>query len=142
LVAGHQLFQAAGSTLAERSDATDANFASPAQVHAHTHALKAKGFDINAYYYSTRYGALLKYTPTYSASERTLLLTQPVQLVEGKWATVLSTDVFITRLADIGNLQVLKPAYFWNQARRLGSDWSLRRQQVQDIFPHPTRDEL
>lgn len=142
LVAGHQLFQVAGSTLAERSDATDANFASPAQVHAYTHALKAKGFDINAYYYSTRFGALLKYTPTYSASERTLLLTQPVQLVEGKWATVLSTDVFITRLADIGNLQVLKPAYFWNQARRLGSDWSLRRQQVQDIFPHPTRDEL
>jgi hypothetical protein len=142
LMASHQLFLAAGTTPAERSDATDANFTSAAQVHAHTHALKAKGFDINAYYYSTRYGALLKYTPTYSASERTLLLTQPVQLVEGKWATVLSTDLFITRLADIGKLQVLKPAYFWNQARRLGADWSLRRQQIPDVSPHPTRDEL
>jgi hypothetical protein len=99
---------------------------------AHTHALKAKGFDITAYYYSTRGGALFTYVPAYSPAEKALLLTEPA----------LAADQFISRLADIGILKVLRAASDWMQAGRLGILWRIEREQASAKTDKPTRDEL
>ena len=139
-MAGHQLFRALDT--ADNSTEAYANHPSPSLIYAHTHALKARGFDITAYYYSTRYGALLKYTPNYSSAEKTLLQTNQVQLVDGKWITVSSSEEFISRLAEIGNLEVLLAAFYWRQAGHLGRDWKVIRQQGPDVFDKPARDEL
>jgi len=141
-MAGHQLFPAPDTHLADNSAEAYTSFPSPSLIYAHTHALKAKGFDITAYYYSTRYGALLKYTPNYSSVEKTFLQTSQLPLVDGKWITVSSTEEFISRLAEIGNLEVLLAAFYWRQAGRLGLDWKVTRQQGPDVFDKPARDEL
>ncbi|MGL6243993.1 hypothetical protein [Pseudomonas sp.] len=131
LVASHQI-QPANRTVTTASETDDARFAAPALVHAHTYALQAKGFDISAYFYSTGHGALLKYVPVYSKAEESLLLAQQT----------LSSEEFISRLADIGQLRVLDAAYGWNQTGRLGRDWKVRRKEVADVSDKPTRDEL
>lgn len=141
-MAGHQLFRAPNTPLAGKFAEAYTNFPSPSLIYAHTHALKAKGFDITAYYYSTRYGALLKYTPNYSSAEKALLQTNQVRLVNGKWITELSSEEFISRLAEIGNLEVLLAAFYWRQAGRLGREWKVTRQQSPDVFDKPARDEL
>jgi hypothetical protein len=110
----------------------EVEYASAASVYAHTHALKAKGFDIDAFYYSTRHGALLKYDPTHSSEEGRFLLT----------GHFTSSEDFVLKLAVVGGLRVLKTAADWNQAGRLGQDWRVARQQVPDVSDKPTRDEL
>lgn len=128
LMAGHQLISPQDPIWT----ASDLNFPPPNQVMAHTHALKAKGFDITAYYYSTRGGALFTYVPAYSPAEKALLLTEPA----------LAADQFISRLADIGILKVLRAASDWMQAGRLGILWRIEREQASAKTDKPTRDEL
>ncbi|MDQ0125024.1 hypothetical protein J2W17_003980 [Pseudomonas lini] len=123
LMAGHQLYQSGNTTLATDIEEVYVNFSSPALLHAHTYQLKAKGFGITAYYYSTPHGALLKYTPAYTKDEEALLLTKTVQFVGGQWVTILSPGEFISRLMNIGELRVLKAAHYWNQTGRLGVNW-------------------
>lgn len=110
----------------------EVEYASAASVYAHTHALKAKGFDIDAFYYSTRHGALLKYAPSHTPEEGRFLLT-------GRF---VSSEDFVLRLAVVGVLRVLKTAADWHQPGRLGRDWKIARQQVPDASDKPTRDEL
>jgi hypothetical protein len=110
----------------------EVDYASAASVYAHTHALKAKGFDIDAFYYSTRHGALLKYAPSHTPEEGRFLLT-------GRF---VSSEDFVLRLAVVGVLRVLKTAADWHQPGRLGRDWKIARQQVPDASDKPTRDEL
>ncbi|MHC8289203.1 hypothetical protein ACYZUD_20800 [Pseudomonas sp. XS1P51] len=128
LMAGYQLSRSATTPAVPE----EVDYASAASVYAHTHALKAKGFDIAAFYYSTRYGALLKYVPTHTAQEGRFLLT----------GQLLSAEDFVFRLANISLLKVLKTASDWNQPGRLGQDWKITRQQTPDVSDKPTRDEL
>jgi hypothetical protein len=127
LMASHQLAQSVSAPTADEVD-----YASAASVYAHTHVLKAKGFDIGAFYYSTRHGALLKYEPTHTLKEGVFLRT----------GQLLSSEDFVFRLANIGQLKVLKAAPGWNQPGRLGQDWRVTRQQAIDVSDNPTRDEL
>lgn len=128
LMAGYEMsLSTAIPTVPEEVD-----YASAASVYEHTHALKAKGFDIAAFYYSTRHGALLKYVPTHTSEEGRFLLT----------GQLLPSADFVQRLANFGVLKVLKTAVDWNQPGRLGQDWKTTRQQVPDVSDKPTRDEL
>jgi hypothetical protein len=142
LIAGHQLYASGNSTLSADPEKVYANYASPAMVFAHTFALKGKGFDIKSHYYSTPHGALIKYTPYYSEAERLLLSTPAVEFVGGQWKTVLSPGAFISQLSNIGDLRVLKAAYYWNQEGRLGADWRASRQQGPAKSYRTSRDEL
>jgi hypothetical protein len=142
LVAGHQLYASGNTTLTDDPEAVYANYASPAMVFAHTFALKAKGFDIKAHYYSTPHGALIKYVPGYSEAERRLLTTRPAEVIKGQWITRLSPGAFISQLSSIAELRVLKAAHYWNQEGRLGSDWRVSRQQEPAKIHRMSRDEL
>ncbi|KAA0982409.1 DUF4329 domain-containing protein [Pseudomonas sp. ANT_J28] len=110
----------------------EVNYATAGSVYAYTHVLTAKGFNIEAFYYSTRHGALLKYVPAHTQEEARFLLT----------GQLLSSEDFVYRLANVSVLKVLKTAADWNQPGRLGQDWKITRQQVPDVFDRPTRDEL
>ncbi len=142
LMAGHQLYASGNTTLTDDLDQVYANYASPALVFAHTFALKAKGFDIKAYYYSTPHGALIKYAPFYSEVEKRLLSTRTAEVINGKWVTRLSPGAFISQLANVAELRVLKAAHYWQQEGRLGSDWRISRQQAVADAHKPPRDEL
>ncbi|MFJ7284145.1 hypothetical protein [Pseudomonas sp. NPDC099000] len=141
-MASHQIVQSDDAQPGSNADADNANFASPESIHSHTQALKNKGFDMTAFYYSTRDGALLKYAPTYSIAEQALLKVKLVQPPNDRWTTVLSFESFISRLANHSHLDVLKAAGYWRQAGRLGVDWKDIRQQVPDVSVQYPRDEL
>jgi hypothetical protein len=119
-----------------------ASFISTGIVESHTHDLKAKGFNIQAFYYSTPYGALLKYVPTYSQAEKALLMTKQVDVIDGQRRTLLSTTEFISKLAELGELRVLKASFYWNRTGRLGSNWRVSRQEVPLAPIKFRRDEL
>lgn len=142
LIAGHQLYASGNTTLTTDPEEVYANYASPAMVYEHTFALKAKGFDIKAHYYSTPHGALIKYVPQYSEVERKLLSTRPVEIVDGQWVTRLSPGAFISQLANLSELRVLKAAHYWNQEGRVGADWRTTRQQEPARIHRLSRDEL
>jgi len=142
LIASHQLYFSGNTPMAADPEKVYANYASPEMVFAHTFALKSKGFDIHAHYYSTPHGALIKYAPLYSEAERRLLSTRPVELVNGQWETRLSPGEFISQLAGIAELRVLKAAYYWNQEGRVGTKWRTSRQQAPAQTHRPVRDEL
>lgn len=139
-MASHQIDQSGNVRTGSDPDAV--NFASPESIHLHTQVLKNKGFDLTAFYYSTRDGALLKYGPTYSIAEQALLKAKLVQPADDRWTTVLSFEAFISRLANNSHLEVLKAAGYWRQTGRLGADWKDMRQQFPDAFVQPPRDEL
>jgi hypothetical protein len=142
LVAAHQFHLSANTTLVPDPDAVHANFASPDQVHAHTHELKNKGFAIRDYYYSTPDGALLKYTPVYSDAERHLLLTKPVVFEKGRWVSKLSPGQFISKLVELGEFRVLVPGHYWKQTGGMGTGWKTLRQQPMNPGVVRPRDEL
>ncbi|POA18689.1 hypothetical protein C1886_15810 [Pseudomonas sp. FW300-N1A1] len=142
LMASHHLYHSDATTLATDAEKIYASFVSPGQMYLYTHALQGKGFNIRAYYYSTPHGALLKYVPTYSTDEKTLLMTRQAEFVDGLWHTRLSTADFISRLANIGELRVLTAAHYWNQTGRLGSNWKGDRQQIPLAPVRFHRDEL
>jgi hypothetical protein len=110
----------------------EVDYASARTIYAYIHAMKAKGFDIGAFYYSTRHGALLKYVPNYTLEEGRFLLT----------GQSLAAEELVQELANVGSLTVLKTAADWKQSGRLGQDWKITRQQVPDASDKPTRDEL
>ncbi|MCP1516165.1 hypothetical protein J2Y74_000475 [Pseudomonas migulae] len=140
-MASHQIVQSDAQP-GSNADADNANFASPESIHSHTQVLKNRGFEITAFYYSTRDGALLKYVPTYSIAEQALLAVKLVQPPNDQWSTVLSFDAFISRLANNSNLEVLKAAGYWRQAGRLGADWKVIRTYFPDVPVQHPRDEL
>ncbi|VEF07857.1 Uncharacterised protein [Pseudomonas fluorescens] len=118
------------------------NFASKGSVHAHTFGLKAKGFEIQAYYYSTPQGALLKYIPGYSEAERNLFRAKEAEVVDGQWVTQITPGSFITQLAKLAELRVLKAAGYWRREGRIGGDWRTARQQPRLKAQKTVRDEL
>jgi hypothetical protein len=130
LMASHQLYLSGVSPQAADEELVYSSFTSPMLMHLHTHALKAKGFNISAYYYSTPHGALIKYVPEYTQAEKELLLTRQVDFVDGRWETRLSMADFISKLAEIGELRVLQAAVFWNRTGRLGQTWKVVRRQL------------
>jgi hypothetical protein len=142
LMAAHQLYVSGNTTITVDPEQVYANYASPAMVYAHTFALKDKGLEIKAHYYSTPHGALVKYVPYYSEAERRVLTTKTADYVDQKWVTRLSPGAFITQLANAAELRVLKAAHYWNQAGRLGTDWRTSRQEVPASSHKPSRDEL
>ncbi|CAI8932023.1 DUF3536 domain-containing protein [Pseudomonas sp. IT-347P] len=142
LIASHQLHLSGNTTLGTDAEYVQANFASPAQVQAHTHQLKAQGFAIQAYYYSTAHGVLLKYIPVYTAAERALLATRLVAYEHGKWITRLSPGEFISRLSALSELSVLVAGHYWRQTGRQGVTWPIGRQQAPSPGFVRRRDEL
>lgn len=128
LIAGHELTRLE----AHPTNANEVEFASTTSIYAYTHLLKSRGFDIDAFYYTTRQGALLKYRPTNSKGEVEFLLS----------SSGLASEKFVSELANIGMLAVLRPASDWNQSGRLGQNWKITRLQVPDVTDKPTRDEL
>jgi hypothetical protein len=139
-MASHQIDQS--GKVQAGSDADVENYASPESIHSHTQVVKNKGFDITAFYYSSRDGALLKYVPTYSIAEQALLNVMLVQPPNDRWTTVMSFEAFISRLADTSHLEVLRAAGYWRQPGRLGADWKDVRQQFPDVSVQYPRDEL
>ncbi|WP_332765108.1 DUF4329 domain-containing protein [Pseudomonas koreensis] len=142
IVASHQFSLSGNSSLVVDDEQVRGNFAAPALVYEHTHELKAKGFDIQTYYYSTPDQALLKYTPVYSDAEKQLLLTRPVIFENGRWVSRLSPGQFVSRLTGLGELQVLEAGQYWRHAGRLSSGWRTRRDQPTAKGTVRVRDEL
>jgi hypothetical protein len=142
LMAAHQLFASGNTTLTADPEEVYANYASPSLVFAHTFALKAKGFEIKAHYYSTPHGALIKYIPGYSDEERHLLTTRTAEVIDGQWVTRLSPGAFISQLANLAELRVLKAAHYWRLEGRLGTDWRISRQKAPLGLQKVSRDEL
>ncbi|MCP1474216.1 hypothetical protein ABIA54_001697 [Pseudomonas sp. EB276 TE3739] len=142
LVASHQMHLSGNTTLGTDAQHVQANFASPAQVLARTHQLKDQGFAIQAFYYSTPYGVLLKYVPVYTPAERDLLSTRLVAYENGRWVTRLSPGEFISRLGALGELSVLVAGHYWRQTGRQGGSWSSSRQQMPSPGFARRRDEL
>ncbi|MHC8316401.1 hypothetical protein [Pseudomonas sp. LB3P31] len=136
-MASHQIVQSASNAIADHG-----NYASPESINSHTQVVKNKGFDLTAFYYSSRDGALLKYVPTYSIAEQALLKVKLVQPPDDQWSTVLSFDAFISRLAANSHLEVLKAGGYWRLTGRMGADWKEVRQQYPDSPVHLPRDEL
>ncbi|MGX9865794.1 DUF4329 domain-containing protein [Pseudomonas moraviensis] len=142
VVASHQFSLSGNTLLVVDSEQIRNNFADPAQVHAHTHELKNQGFDIRAYYYSTPGHELLKYTPVYSDAEQDLLLTRSIVYENGQWISHLTPGQFVSRLMQLGELQVLVAGQYWRHTGRLGSGWRTRRQQPSVRGTVRIRDEL
>lgn len=142
LMASHQLYLSGVSPLAADEEQVYSSFTSPMLMQLHTHALKAKGFNISAYYYSTPHGALIKYVPENTQAEKQLLLTRQIDFVDGRWVTKLSMADFISKLAETGELRVLQAAHFWNRTGRLGQDWKVVRLQSPLAPVRFQRDEL
>lgn len=141
-VAAHQLFLSGNTTQAPDNEQVYANYASPLMVRERTHDLKDKGFDIRHHYYTSPHGVLLRYTPQYSAAEKTLLSTAPVAFEGGRWITKLGPEDFITRLVELGDFRVLIAGHYWRQTGRMGKQWREQRQQSPNLGVIHTRDEL
>ncbi|WP_277760411.1 DUF4329 domain-containing protein [Pseudomonas sp. A34-9] len=142
LVASHQFHLSGNTTLGPDKEKVYANFASPALVHAHTHELKNKGFDIQSYYYSTPNGVLLQYIPVYTPAEKALLLTRSVVFENGRWVSRLTPDEFVSRLMELGEFRVLVAGHYWRQTGRMGNTWRTRRQQPPSLGIVRIKDEL
>lgn len=142
VVASHQFSLSGNTLLVADNEQIRSHFADPALVYAHTHELKNKGFDIRAYYYSTPSHELLKYLPVYSDAERDLLLTRSVIHDNGRWISRLTPGQFVSRLMQLGELQVLVAGQYWRHTGRLGSGWRTRRQQPSTLGAVRVRDEL
>ncbi|KAB0491849.1 hypothetical protein [Pseudomonas vancouverensis] len=123
-------FQMAAPQAGFTMDGVD--YASKASVWISTLILKNKRFNIEAFYYSTRSGALLKYIPSNSAQEGEFL-SQP--------SSGSSADL-VSRLKYFGVMRVLTSASGWNQLGNLGEDWQIARLRVSTQTDKPTRDEL
>jgi hypothetical protein len=142
-VASHQFNLSPNHTLTADVEQVRANFPAPDQVHAHTHALKNKGLNIQAYYYSTPEQALLKYIPDYSAAENELLLSaRYLVLKDGRWMSQLSPAEFVSQLRQQGELRVLIAGPYWRQTGRMGDGWKTRRQQPSVEGTVRSKDEL
>ncbi|HEF4761816.1 TPA: DUF4329 domain-containing protein [Pseudomonas putida] len=142
LVAAHQLHLSGNTTFVPDHAQVGPNFAAPPLVFRHTHDLKSKGFEIKDYYYTTPHGVLLKYTPSYTETERYLLLSKPFEYGGGKWIAKLAPEAFISRLVELGEFRVLIPGYYWRVSGRLGKQWRERRQQLPAHGIVRVRDEL
>ncbi|MGE8152385.1 hypothetical protein ACQKP5_14180 [Pseudomonas vancouverensis] len=123
-------FQMAAPQAGLTMDGVD--YASKVSVWISTLNLKSKRFNIEAFYYSTRSGALLKYVPSNSAQEG-VFLSQP---------SSGSSEDLVSRLKYFGVMRVLTSASGWNQLGNLGEDWQIARLRVSTQTDRPTRDEL
>jgi hypothetical protein len=142
-VASHQFNLSANLTLSADVEQIRANFPAPDRVHAHTHLLKNKGLNIQAYYYSTPEQVLLKYTPDYSAAENNLLLSAGFLVFkDGRWISRLSPSEFVSQLTQLGELLVLVAGHYWRQTGRMGDGWKTRRQQPSTEGSVRSKDEL
>lgn len=142
-VASHQFNLSASTRLTADIEQIGADFPSSDRMHAHTHELKNRGIDVQAYYYSTPDQALLKYVPDYSATESALLLSaHSLVFRDGRWISRLSPAEFISQLRLLGELRVLLSGRYWRQTGRLGSRWKNRRQQPLLETTLRARDEL
>ncbi|WP_409315677.1 DUF4329 domain-containing protein [Pseudomonas sp. KCJK9016] len=142
LVASHQLHLSGNTTFGPDTEQVYANFASPAEIHAHTHELKGKGFKIRDYYYSTPHGVLIRYTPAYTQAEKDLLLFSQPKFTGAKWETGLSPAEIISRLIELSDFRVLIPGHYWRQTGRMGTRWRERRQQPAAVGIVRNREEL
>ncbi|MCF4997309.1 DUF4329 domain-containing protein [Pseudomonas syringae] len=115
VVGAHQLHWSDPGATPEQED-----FAATLMVYAHTLELKAKGFDIQHYYYSSPNDVLLKYSPSYTEAEKELLLE--TRVFGSSNGTVASID-FVSRLAKAGAVDVLIPGSYWQQPGRLDTGW-------------------
>ncbi|MGB3125700.1 MAG: DUF4329 domain-containing protein [Pseudomonas sp.] len=113
-------------------------FVSWRELGFYLHQLKEQGLSISGVYLSTRDGALLSYLPTFSQAEYNLLDTT------GKWtassgytAFAPAPSRFISELARIGQLQVIRSGEFWTARTRLHADLKLPGPRQR-----PTKDEL
>lgn len=141
-IAAHQMHLSGNTTLVPDAEGIRANFATPELVYAHSHDLKNRGFDIRHYFYSTPHNVLLKYTPSYSAAERDLLLTRSVFFENGRWTSHLSPGEFVSRLMALGEFRVLVAGYYWAQTGRMGRAWKVQRKQPSSPGTVRIRDEL
>jgi hypothetical protein len=142
-VASHQFNLSPNLTLSADVEQVRANFPAPDRVHAHTHLLKNKGLNIQAYYYSTPEQVLLKYTPDYSAAENYLLLSARYLVFrDGRWISRLSPAEFVSQLMQLGELRVLVAGHYWRQTGRMGDGWKTRRQQPSIEGTVRSKDEL
>lgn len=87
------------------------------------HQLTRDGLSINAFYLSSRDGALLRYTPRFSDAEYNLLAST------GKWSEEHGYTQFapepswvIAELARIGELRVVHAGSFWARRGALGQE--------------------
>ncbi|AZZ74148.1 hypothetical protein CCX46_03020 [Pseudomonas sp. RU47] len=142
-VASHQFNLSPNITLSADVEQVRGNFPAPDRMHAHTHALKNKGLNIQAYYYSTPEQVLLKYTPDYSAAENDLLLSaRSLVFKDGRWVSRLSPAEFVSQLMQLGELRVLVAGRYWRQTGRMGDGWKIRRQQSSVEGTVRRKDEL
>lgn len=142
-VASHQFNLSPNTTLTADVEQIGAHFPTPDRVHAHTHDLKNRGLDIQAYYYSTPGQALLKYIPDNSDGEKTLLQSaHSLVFRDGRWISRMSPAEFISQLRLLGELRVLVAADYWRQTGRLRGSWKARRQQSSLAGTLRVRDEL
>jgi hypothetical protein len=78
----------------------------------------------------------------YSDAEQDLLLTRSIVYENGQWISHLTPGQFVSRLMQLGGLQVLVAGQYWRHTGRLGSGWRTRRQQPSARGTVRIRDEL
>ncbi|MEB0046496.1 MULTISPECIES: DUF4329 domain-containing protein [unclassified Pseudomonas] len=136
--AAHQFYHTGMDQPAEQpEDNFRLYFVSWREVGFYTYTLKMRGYGIQAYYLSSRDGALLKYEPNYSGGEFKVFDTQGKWSEEGGYtAKAPKPSAFISALARNSVLEVLRFGTFWRPRGRVDpvlrleimshDDWRLR----------------
>lgn len=101
-------------------------FVSWRELGYYLYALKTHTLPITGVYLTTRDGALLSYTPTFSQDEANLLAETGKWTAEGGYTRFAPTpSQVLSELARIGQLRVLRNGEFWTIRTLLGSDLKL-----------------
>lgn len=91
-----------------------ANFASTQDLYSYLTVVVNNRPDAECIYLSCQGGALLKYVPSLTSAESTMLRVGPVA----------SPSALISELRRLGNLSVLVTDAFWKRRRSVGEEWA------------------
>ncbi|WP_236479093.1 hypothetical protein, partial [Pseudomonas sp. PA-4-8C] len=137
ITAAHLLFHAGLDQPADvAQNAFRTHFVSWRELAYYVHELKRKGLPIVTFYLSARDGALLAYAPHWSTEEYNLLATPDKWSAQtGYTAQAPTPSHFISELARIGQLRVVRSGDFWTVRGVLGAQLKLS-------ISRPPKDEL
>ncbi|AZE52767.1 hypothetical protein C4K03_0583 [Pseudomonas synxantha] len=113
-----------------------ANFAAKDDLSAYLAVIKSNAPDAKSLYLACRGGALLKYVPSFTVAESTLLGP----------GTAPDPSVLVSQLSAHGGLSVVVADAFWTREGMLGEGWKASEvqaaPQIEEFWYSRTKDEL